>query len=114
MCDKNSPSCKSRSPGTPGTKSYTQIVNNYQSLTGNTKTYIPGVTGHVDALLTLTVIKEPYLIGNLHVGDSLEVSFGKFARAVFRNPIFDLRFEKLKGFTLLKALAKLFQFQCHN
>ena len=59
-------------------------------LTGATKTYIPGVTGHVDALLNLTVIKKTYLIGNLHVADSLEVSFAKFARAVFRNPIFDL------------------------
>ena len=58
MCDKNNPSCKSRTPGTPGTKSYAQIVNNYQSLTGATKTYIPGVTGHVDALLNLTVIKK--------------------------------------------------------
>ena len=90
MYDKNNPSCKSRTPGTPGTKSYAQIVNNYQSLTGATKTYIPGVTGHVDALLNLTVIKKTYLIGNLHVADSLEVSFAKFARAVFRNPIFDL------------------------
>ena len=91
MCDENNLSCKSRTPGTlPVTKSYAQIVNNYQSLTGATKTYIPGVTGHVDALLNLTVIKKTYLIGNLHVADSLEVSFAKFARAVFRNPIFDL------------------------
>ena len=30
------------------------------------------------------------LIGNLHVADSLEVSFAKFARAVFRNRNFDL------------------------
>ena len=74
--------------GTPGTKPYEQIVNNYQSFTGATKTYIPGVTGHVDALLSSH--KKPYLIGNLHVADSLEVSFAKFARAVFRNPIFDL------------------------
>ena len=55
MCDKNNPSCKY---GTPGTKSYAKIVNNYQLLTGATKTYIPGVTGHVDALLNLTVIKK--------------------------------------------------------
>ena len=89
MCDKNN--CKSRTPGPPGTKSYAQIVNNYQSLTGATKTYIPGVTGHVDTLLNLTVIKKKAnLIGNLHVADLLEVSFARFARAVFRNPIFEL------------------------
>ena len=76
--------------GSPGTKFHVQIVSNYQSLTVATKTYIPGVTGHVDPLLNLTVIKKTYLIGNLHVADSLEVSFAKFARAVFRNPIFDL------------------------
>ena len=58
MCDKNNSSCKSRSPGTPGKKPYAQIINNYQSLTGATKTYIPGVTRHVDALLNLTVIKK--------------------------------------------------------
>ena len=40
MCDKNN--CKSRTPGTPGTKSFAQIVNNYQPLTSATKTYIPG------------------------------------------------------------------------
>ena len=91
-----------RDPWNPWTKSYAKIVNNYQLLTGATKTYIPGVTGHVDALLNLTVIKKK-LIGNLHVADSLEVSFAKFARAVFRNPIFDLWLEKLKGFTLLKV-----------
>ena len=76
--------------GSPGTKFHVQIVSNYQSLTVATKTYIPGVTGHVDPLLNLTVIKKTYLIGNLHVADSLEVSFTKFARVVFRNPIFDL------------------------
>ena len=96
--NKNNPSCNSRIPGTPGTKSYAQMVNNYQSLTVTTKTYIPGDTGHVDALLNVTVIKK-HLIGNLHEADSLEVSFAKFARAVFRNPIFDLWLEKLKGFT---------------
>ena len=69
---------------------YAQIVNYYQSLTGVTKTYIPGVTGHVDALLNLIVIKKAYLIANLHVADSLEVNFAKFERAVFRNQIFDL------------------------
>ena len=59
MCDENNLSCKSRTPGTlPVTKSYAQIVNNYQSLTGATKTYIPGVTGHIYALLNLTVIKK--------------------------------------------------------
>ena len=57
MCDKNNPSCKSGTPGTRGTKSYAKTVNNYQLFTGATKTYIPGVTGHVDALLNLTVIK---------------------------------------------------------
>ena len=76
--------------GSPGTKFHVQIVSNYQSLTVATKTYIPGVTGHVDPLLNLTVIKKTYLIGNLHVADSLEVSFTKFTRAVSRNPIFDL------------------------
>ena len=40
-----------------GTKSYAKIVNNDQLLTGATKTYIPGVTGRVDTLLNLTVIK---------------------------------------------------------
>ena len=58
MCDKNIPSCKSGTPGTLGTKSYTKIVNNYQLLTGATKTYIAGVTWHVDALLNLTVTKK--------------------------------------------------------
>ena len=47
--------------------------------------------------------KNTHLISNLHVVDSLEVSFTKFARAVFRNQIFDLWLEKLKGFTLLKV-----------
>ena len=61
MCDKNNPSCKSRTPGTLGTKSYAQIVNNYQSLTGATKTYIPGFIVHVDALLNLTVIKKKHI-----------------------------------------------------
>ena len=56
MCDKNN--CKSNTPGTPGTKSYVQIVNNYQSLTDTIKTYIPGVTWHVDTLLNLTIIKK--------------------------------------------------------
>ena len=56
MCDKNN--CKSNTPGTPGTKSYAQIVNNYQSLTDTIKTYIPGVTWHVDTLLNLTIIKK--------------------------------------------------------
>ena len=55
---KNNPSCRSRTHGTPGTKSHLQIVNNYQSLTVATKTYIPGVTGHVGPLLNLTVIKK--------------------------------------------------------
>ena len=53
-----------RTPGAPGTKSYAQIINNYQLLTlqrlifGATKTCISGVTGKVDALLNLTVIKK--------------------------------------------------------
>ena len=52
------------------------------------------VRGLVDPLLNLIVIKEhshkkTYLISNLHLADSLEVNFTKFARAVFRNPIFD-------------------------
>ena len=34
--------------------------------------------------------KKTNLIGNLHAANSLEVCFAKFARAVFRNPIFDL------------------------
>ena len=74
-------------------KSHVQIVNNYQSLTIATKTHLPGVTGLVDpqdTYIYLIVIKKAYLIGNLHKADSLEVSFTKFARAVFRNPIFDL------------------------
>ena len=58
MCDKKNPSCKSGTPETPGTKSYAKIVNNYQLLTFATKTFIPGVTGHGDALLNLTVIKK--------------------------------------------------------
>ena len=92
MYNKYNRSCRSRTPGAPGTKSHVQIVNNYQSLTVATKTYIPGVTGHVDSFLNLTVIKKKktYLIGNLHVANSLEVSLTKFARAIFRNPIFDL------------------------
>ena len=35
-----------------------KIVNNYQLLTGATRTFIPRVTGHGDALLNLTVIKK--------------------------------------------------------
>ena len=58
MCQKNNLSCRSRTPGTPGPKSYAQIANNYQSLTRDTKTYIPEITGHVDALVNLTVIKK--------------------------------------------------------
>ena len=58
MCDKNDPSCKSATLGTHGKKSYAKIVSNYQLLTGATKTYIPGITGHVDAHLKLTVIKK--------------------------------------------------------
>ena len=104
--NKNNPSCRSRTPGTPGTKSHVQIVNNYQSLTITTKNHTPGVTGFVDLLLNLIFIKKTYLIGNLQVANSLEVSFTKFARAVLRNPIFDFWLEKLKGFTLL--------FQWHN
>ena len=90
MYNKNNPSCRSRTAGTPGMKFLVQIVNNYQSLTIATKTHIPGVTGLVDPLLNLIVIKKTYLISNLHIADSLEVSFKKFARVVFRNPIFDL------------------------
>ena len=67
-----------------------QIVNNYQSLTIATKGFTPGVTWLVDPLLNVVVIKKTYSISNLHVADSLDVSFTKFARAVFRNPIFDL------------------------
>ena len=65
------------------------MVNNYQSLTVVTKTYIPWVTRHVDPLLNLTVITK-YLIRNMPVANSLKVSFTKFARAIFRNPVFDL------------------------
>ena len=57
MYDKNNPSCKSRTPGTPGTKSYAQIVINHQSVTAARKTYIPGVTEHVDAILNVKAIK---------------------------------------------------------
>ena len=46
-----------------------------------------------------------HLVSNLHVADLLEVKFTKFAKAVFRNPIFDLRHKKLKGITLLKVTA---------
>ena len=57
MYNNNNPSCRSRTPGTPGTKSHVQIVNNYQSLTTATRTRTPGVAGHVDPLLNLIVIK---------------------------------------------------------
>ena len=67
-----------------------QIVNYYQSLTTATKTHIPGVTGLIDPLINLKVIKKTYSVSNLHVAESLEVSFTTFARAVFRSPIFDL------------------------
>ena len=67
-----------------------QIVHNYQSLIIATKTHTPGITEHIDPLLNLIVIKKSYLISNLHVANSLEISFTEFARAVFRNPIFDL------------------------
>ena len=98
MYDKSNPSCRCRTPGTPRTKFHMQIVNNYQSLTIATKTHIPGVTERVGPLLNLTVIKKTHLIGNLHVADSLVVSFTKFENAVFRNPVFDLWLEKLNGF----------------
>ena len=79
-----------------------QLVNNYQSLTITTKTDIPGVKGHVDPLLDLIVIKKPHLISNLHLADSLKVSFTKLAWAVFRNPIYELWLQKLKEFSLFK------------
>ena len=53
-----------------------QIVNSYQSLTIATKTHTPRVIGLVDRLLNLIVIKK-HLISNLHLADSLEVSFTK-------------------------------------
>ena len=62
---------------TPGTKSLVQIVNNYQSLTVATKTYIPGVTGQVDPLLNRTVIKKN--IFNLKFGRSQFVG-GRFCK----------------------------------
>ena len=46
--------------------------------------------------------KKPHLISNLHLVDSLKVSFTKLARAVFRNPIYKLWLEKLKEFLLFK------------
>ena len=70
-------------------KAHVQMVNNYQSLTVATETYVPWVTGHLDPLLNLTVITK-YLIRNMHVANSLKVSFTKFARAIFRNPVFDV------------------------
>ena len=84
MYNKSNPSCRCRTPGTPRTKFHMQIVNNYQSLTIATKTHIPGVTERVGPLLNLTVIKKTHLIGNLHVADSLVVSFTKFENAVFK------------------------------
>ena len=53
-----------------------QIVSSYQSLTIATKTHTPGVIGLVDWLLNLIVIKK-HLISNLHLDDSLDVSFTK-------------------------------------
>ena len=89
VCNKNN-EFQIQHPATPD-KSNVQIVNNYQSITIATKTHSPGVTGDVDPLLNLIAMKKKtYLIENLHVADSLEVSFAKFTRAVFRNPIFDL------------------------
>ena len=46
--------------------------------------------------------KKPHLISNLHLADSLKISFTKLARAVFRNPIYELWLEKLKEFLLFK------------
>ena len=77
-------------PRTPGMMFRVQIVHNYQSLIMATKTHTPGVTGHIDPLLNLIVIKKYNLVSNMHVANSLEISFTEFARAVFRNPIFDL------------------------
>ena len=84
-----------RTPGTPGIRFRLHIVNKYQSLTIALKTPIPGVTWHVDPLLNLMVtIKKTYLIWQF-VTNSLEVSFTKFARDVFRNPIFDPLLQEL-------------------
>lgn len=48
-----------------------------------------------------------YLVNNLHVGDSLEVRFTKFANVVFRNPIFYFSLEKFKVLLSLRSLGKL-------
>ena len=77
--NKNNPSCKFRTLGTHGTKSHVQIVNNYQSLTIAAKNHTPGVTGFVDLLLNLIVIKN---IFNWKFARSQFVggNFTKFAR----------------------------------
>ena len=65
-----------------------QIVNNRQSLAIFPYPHSSCYTGDVDPHSNSH--KNTHLIGDLHVADSLEVSFIKFAMAVFNNPNFDL------------------------
>ena len=67
-----------------------QMVNNYQSLT------IPGVKRDVDLPLNLILIRKKswqiikHIVRKVHAADLSEVKFTKFARAVFRNPVFGI------------------------
>ena len=105
MYNNNNPSCRSGTFGTPGMKFHVQIVNDYHSLACYKESYSRGY-GWPRSTCNSNSHKNTHLIGNLHVADSLEVSLTKFARAVFRNPIFDFWLEKHNEFTFFKVTGK--------
>ena len=110
MYNKNNPSCRSRTPGTPEAKFLVQTVDNYQSLTVATKTYIPGVTWHVNPLLDLTVINKDIFnwkfARSRFVGDKfLQNLQGQFPGIQFL--IFDLK--SSRDLHCLRSLGKLLQ-----
>ena len=118
MYDNNNHCWRYRTPGTPGTKSHVQIVNNYQSLTIAKKTHIPGVTGRIDPLLNLIVIKN---IFNRQFARSrfLGVKFYKVCRGSFREFNFWILTWKAQGiysflriwsYFLKKSLKESFNF----
>ena len=111
MYDNNNPCWRYRTPGTPGTKSHVQIVNNYQSLTIATKTHIPGVTGCIDPLLNLIVIKD---IFNWQFARSrfLGVKFYKVCRGGFREFNFWILTWKAQGIYSFLGIWSYFLKKC--
>ena len=107
MYNNNNLSYRSRTPRTPGMTFHVQIVGKYQSLTIVNYSHSRGYRTRRSTSKSNSH-KNTHLIGNLHVADSLEVSFTKLARTVFRNPVFDLWLKMLKGLKL-RSLGKLFQ-----